>query len=321
MAQPTAALADTRSDLRDSFVEFDLEMDQRGFIAHRVLPVLEVGQQGGSFGKIPIEELLLERDTTRGPRGEYNRGQWKFTPDTFATEEHGWEEPIDDREKAMYATFFDMEVISTLRALDTVLRNHERRTAAALFNATTWTATSVGTEWSTVATATPVTNVASAKKAVWDACGLHANALIINKNVFNNLRRCAEVVDASKAQPFMDVRQRSITEAALSFVFDLDHILVAGGATNSANAGQAASIASIWSDEYAMVARVATTNDIREACVGRTFHWGEDGSDILGTIETYQEAPVRGDIVRARHDVQEKILYVEAAELLDNITA
>jgi hypothetical protein len=69
-----------------------------------------------------------------------------------------------------------------------------------------------------------------------------------------------------------------------------------------------------------MLARVARTADLREPCLGRTIHWGEDGSQIGGLFESYYSDERRSNIVRCRHDVDEKIIYAEAADLLSNIT-
>ena len=109
MPSPTSALSTQRPDLAASLEEFDLMMDAEGFIGHRALPVTPVASQAGSFGKIPIEQLLQNRETSRAAGSGYNRGNWEFEPATYATEEHGLEEPVDDREAAMYANYFDAE--------------------------------------------------------------------------------------------------------------------------------------------------------------------------------------------------------------------
>ena len=106
----------------------------------------------------------------------------------------------------------------------------------------------------------------------------------------------------------------------LASVFDLEEVIVAGPPRNAAIEGQDVSISPIWSNEYAMVAKLARSNDVREPCLARTFHWGEDGSDIGGTVETYRDETIRGDVVRVRHDVDELIMYTEAAQLFDNVT-
>ena len=320
MPSPTSALSSLRPDLAGSFEEFSTEADQMGYIAQKVLPVINVAKASGTFGKIPIEQLLQTRDTKRAPGSGYARGQYTFGTDTFACEEHGAEEPVDDRESAMYAEFFDAELVSARRAYNAVLANAEIRAAAAIFNATTWTSytTGITDEWDDI-TSVPLTDVEGAVQAVYSQSGLWPNALIINRKVFRNLRNVTQVVDRVKYQGFMDVRAGSITVAALSQAFDLE-IIVGGGTKNTAIEGAAASLSPVWSDEYAMVARIPTSNDIREPGIARTFHWAEDGSQIDGTIESYRDEGVRSDIIRVRHDVDEKVLYVEAGHLLSNVT-
>ena len=319
MPSPTSALTTLRPDLAGSLEEFSSEADRVGFIAHRVLPVFETAKQSGTFGRIPIEQLLQTRDTARAPGSGYARGQFTFGTDTFACSEHGAEEPVDDREAAMYAEFFDAEQVSSQRALDAVLRNAEIRVAAAVFNATTWTPTTITNEWDDLANAVPLTDVEARVQAIYAASGLWPDTLIINRKVFRNLRNCAQIIDRVKSQGFMDVRAGNITELALSQAFDLN-LIVAGGTKNTANESATASLSPVWSDEYAMVCKIIQGNDIREPGLGRTFHWNEDGSSIDGRVESYRDETVRSDIMRVRHDVDEKILYTEAAALLDNVT-
>jgi hypothetical protein len=322
MASPTASLATLRPDLA-TFEEFDLEMDRRGFIAQRVAPVIDVASQAGTFGKIPVEQLLQTRTTNRAPGGGYARGTYTFTTASYACEEHGAEEPIDDREAKMYANYFSAEQIATMRAYDAVLRNAEIRMSAAIFNATTWASlrTEVTIPWDTIATAIPITDVDTAVKAVWTQSGMWPNALIVTKHVFKNLRRCAQVIDAiESAGAGRPAWQGAINEQVLASVFDLDYVIVAGSTKNTAREGQSVTFDKVWDDEYAMVCRVATTSDPKEPCIARTFHWADDGSSIGGTVEMYREESKRSDIVRVRHDVDEIVMYAEMGHLLYNIT-
>jgi hypothetical protein len=57
-----------------------------------------------------------------------------------------------------------------------------------------------------------------------------------------------------------------------------------------------------------------------EPCIGRMFHWSEDGSSPGGTVESYRDEIVRGNIIRVRHDVDEVVLYPQAGHLVSNIT-
>lgn len=325
MPSNATSLATLRPDLAESLLEYDLAADRAGFIASQVFPVIEVASQAGNFGKIPIEQLLQTRTTDRASGAGYARGTYTFDDAAYATKEHGAEEPVDDRSQAMYREYFDAELIATQRAYDAVLRNAEIRMAAKVFNASTWTGSSLTTaitnEWDDTATATPITDVEAAVRKIWNNSGLWANALVINRNVFRNLRNCEQVIERINSSGAGDRSMvRDITAQKLAEAFDLDYIIVGGLPKNTAAEGQTASLSSIWSDEYAMVCRIATGNDFREPCIGRTFHWAEDGSQIGGTVESYREEQTRSNIVRVRHEVSEVVLYTEAGHLLSNIT-
>jgi hypothetical protein len=326
MPTPTSSLATQRPDLA-TFLEFDLESERAGYIATQVLPVMSVASQAGNFGKIPLEQLLQQRETRRAPGAGYARGNWTFDKATYATEEHGAEEPVDDREARMYAEYFDAEQVSTMRAFSSVLRNAEQRVANAVFNATTWTGsgltTAITNEWDKNHTsdAVPIDDVEAAVNKVYDASGLWPNALIINRKVFRNLRNLEQIIERINSEGAGNASKPSdITAAMLAQVFDLDFVIVAGTSRNSAKEGQAATPVQIWDSEYAMVCKIATSSDMREPCIGRTFHWSADGSSLGGTVESYRDETVRGNVIRVRHDVDEVILYPEAGHLLSNVT-
>jgi hypothetical protein len=319
MPSPSTSLATLRPDLAGSFEQFDLEMDRQSFIGMKVAPVIDVPKASGTFGKITLASLLQARTTARAPGSGYNRQMWEFTSDTFSTKENGAEEAVDDREAQLYSNYFVAEQLAARRALDVVLRNYEQRIAAAIFNTTTWTGssltTSVSTPWSTVASATPITDVEAAVQKVYDNSGLKANALIVSWKTFRNLRNnttSGQIIDRIKYNGQSNTSQRGVSLQVLAEAFDLDYIFVAGASKNSANEGQTGTISPVWSSTQAMVCRVATTSDIKEACIARTFHWAEDGSSIGGTVESYRDETVRSNVVRARLDTDEQVLYAAA---------
>lgn len=323
-ATPTSSNSTTRADL-PAYFEFDIEMEQREYIGTKVLPVVDTQLQADNPGKVPLEALLQEVDTKRGSNGNYNRGSWQFDRFTYATEENGWEERVDERDEKRYANLLDLELISYSRAMNFIMKNHEKRVAGLVFNATTWNGASLTTgvtnEWDDAVNATPIIDVEAARLKVYNGSGLWPNALVINKKVFHNLRQCDEIIERiNSAGAGSPSKASDITPQMLAQVFDLKYILVGGGSKNNAAEGQAASPVQIWSDEYAMVCRVAETSDMREPCIGRTFHWSEDGSVVGGAVDEYYSDDVRGRIIRVRHDTDEVIMYPQAGHLLSNIT-
>lgn len=323
MPSPSSSLSTQRPDLAGSMLAFDLEMALNGFVGLRIAPAIESARKAGTFGKIPVEQLLKARVTLRSPGSPYSRGNFTFTPVTFSCDEHGAEEPVDDTEATIYADYFDAELVAAQRARDSVLRNFEIRVAALVSDTAVWTGasltTAVSTPWTTTASATPVADVTAAVNKVYDASGLVANALIVSWKRFQSLRNCAEIVDRVKYSGLQDPTRRGISAQALAAVFDLEEVIVVGAPKDTAIEGQTASIGSIWTDSRAMVCRVARTNDVREPCIARTIHFGADGSTVGGTMETYRDEAVRSNIVRNRMDTEELVMYTQAGHLLTSV--
>lgn len=321
MPSPSTQITNLRPDL-GSMYEFDLELNRQKFIGYRVLPIRNVALAADSFGKIPIEQLLKRANVRRGVSGNYNRIDWKFTTDSYATEEFGLEGTIDQRNARKYANYIDAEAATARLVLHQVLLEAELRVAAMTFDTGTFTPTAVSVEWSTYATAKPIDDVEASVRRVHAATGIWPDSLVICEKVFRNLRLCDQVLDRIAATGAGDkIKATDVTTQMLAQVFDLKNIVVAGGTYNSANEAATAALTDIWDDEYAMVCKLADSDMIEEPCLGRTFHWAGDGSQPGGLVETYYEESSRGDVVRVRHDVHEKLVYDELGDLLSNITA
>jgi hypothetical protein len=322
MPAPSSSLATLRPDIAESFTEFDIEQNHRGFVWDQLMPVFDVAKASGNFGRIPVEQLLQQRDTKRAPGSGYARGKWNFVPDVYVTVEHGAEEPVDDNEAQMYADYFDAEQISGLRARDAVLSNAERRVIDALLSTSTFANGAASAVWTNASGATPIDDVEAAIIAIYDACGLWANTIGMSYKTFRLLRNCDQIIERIQSNGAGDrTVATDITVQQLEQVFDIPKIVVAGATENSANEGQAATFGQIWDESKVWIGVTADSNDIRKPCVGRTFHWSQDGSSIGGTVESYRDETVRADIIRVRHQVGEKILYPEAARIITGVKA
>lgn len=323
---PTSAI--TRFELGSTFEEFSLRMNQLGFIGANVLRPRVVSKNAADVGKIPLKQLLQSRSTKRSSGATYARDEFTFDKFSYAVSEYGKEEPLDDGQLAMYGDIIDAERISSDRAEDAVLNEYERDVASTVYNTTTWTGaaltTAITNEWDDAANATPVADVNAAKAKVEEGCGMTPNALVINRKVYRNLINTDEIVDRVKHTARAD--QQTLYNA-IADVLDLKYIFVAGGFKNTANEGQAAALSRIWSDEYAMVCRVAESDDPRESCIGRTFIWDGDGPGAPGDggklaviMEEYREEKVRGTVYRARNNRDIVVMYAQAGHLLSNVT-
>lgn len=318
MPSPSTQLSRSRPDIAASMEEFSLEANNNAMIATKVLPVFEANAQAGNFGRIPVEQLLEAADVERSSGGGYSRGSYKFEEVYYATKDYGREEPVDDRDSHIYSDYFDIELMAANRARATVLVEQEKRAAAITISNSSINTTAAGTVWSTSASATPIANVQAARLAIYGRTGLWPNAMVLSYELFTYLRAVDEVLDRISSSGAGDqTRARDVTVQQLAEVFDLDHVLVAGASKNTAKKGQSASISQIWDRTRCMIATIATSQDLKEPCLGRTFHWAQDGSTIGTVIESYRDESVRSEIIRARHETHEKVIYPEAAQ---NIT-
>lgn len=314
---PSESLATLRPDLSGSLEEFSLSMNREGMIGLLVAPAVDVAKPSGTFGRIKIEELLKSRETRRAPGSGYGRGSGRFETDTYNCKEHGFEEPVDDREAAMYENYIDAEMLATTRARNAVMENFEKRIAALASSVSNTTA--AGTAWTNTLSAEPIDNVREAIKAVRERTGLIPNTLEISWDRFQHLKDNDQIVDRIKHAGIQDPNRGSITLAALASAFGIERVVVAGMMKNTAAEGSAASLSSVWPDNRAHVMVTPRTRDHREPCWIRTFHWAQDGSQIGAAIETYRDETVRSNVVRARMDTDEKVMYADAVEAITGV--
>ena len=307
MVQPTSDTSVSRPELGALINEFrDTEMTAA--IGSRVMPYFPVAEQSAEFPVIPKEVLLKAPDTRRAMRAGYPSSDFEFEMGYYATRENGWEEKIDDRERKLYARLFDAEVVATRRAEKIIQLAKERRIASKVFNATTFTAHSVTNEWDDADNATPIEDINTGKLAVRAACGMLPNTLIISYSTFLNLKNCSDIVDRLLYTfPGEDINR--MTSQQLATIFDIERVLVGGAVYDSADKGQDASIADIWDNEYAMLTICSAGQDITEPCIGRTFIWDKESpGDGEPVVESYRNEGIRSDIIRVRHDSDERLL-------------
>lgn len=311
-----------RPHLGSAVMEF-YNTDITDFIGLQVMPIYPTPDIEGSFPLVPKEALLNVPDTSRAPRGDYKEDDFEYERCKYRCSEYGWKERIDDVERSM----FDREspslagVIATQRAMGILLRSQEKRIANMLFNSTNFSAHAVTTEWDTPATATPIDDVNDGISAFRSQCGMKPDALIISYTTFRDLKVADQVVDQIKYTfPGIDIMNMGANQ--LAQLFGIPRVIVAGGVYNSAGKGIDATIADIWSYEYAMLVKIGNGRDLMQPCVGRTFLWSEDSPDNA-VVEQYRDEDRRCDIYRVRQHVAETLLksYDNTGTVVSNVAA
>jgi hypothetical protein len=314
-----------RPDIGPAFQEIDSDAVAAGFVGLELAPPFLVKLQSGSFPKVPLEAALEEIETARSPKTGYAKSDSQFEDDTFATKEHGAEELIDDRQAAIYADSLQFDIICAARARYKVLNRLEReiKTVVEALGA----ATAVATPWSDAQSADPVADVLNEVDAFKLGCGHLPSAGWLTDKTLRKLALCSAIRDQIKYSGLDDPKlmtdpmKRGPFVQALADLFGLPKLIVAGAVRNTANKGQAFSLANVFTDATFGLIKTPTSQDLAEPCALRTFVWDGDGAGIGGVFETYYSDEKRSQVMRFRMERQVKTLLSVCVRRLTGVVA
>lgn len=277
-----------------------------GLIGMRALPPFMSPVKTGAYTAITRASILRARDVKRAPKSIYNRDTYEGADVSFNCAEYGQEQALDDSERALYMSDFEGELVTAAMARDILLREQEKRVAAALQNTSTFTGSALytdnsGTPWSTAGTDI-VAQVDAARDKVRANSGLEANAVVMSVGHRTNIKKNTGI---KAALQYVARATEAEILGALADLFGVRYVLMGGGAKNTAAENATASISDIWSTLYVWVGVIAETQALSEPCIGRTIIFAPDSSEV--SVEEYREEQTRSTIYRARHNVQELI--------------
>lgn len=308
-----------RPDLGALAYEFSLDAAQRGFIGRLVLPVFNTMLQSAQYPVIPTEAMLAVGETARAPRSAYARGDWEFESADYSCRENGWEEPIDDVERAMYRNYIDAESMATIRATMMVLRSQEQRIVNKVMDTKVLANSAVTKSWNSYADADPLADVQKAKDVMRFKIGLEPNAIVMDKAILRHISMCQAVMERVKYTSPNALRGE-LTIEQLKAYFGVEQIIVSEAVYNSSKKGKAVSINTIWPRDKVLLARVSSGGqDLHEPCLGRTFVWEEDSGAL--TTEQYREEKIRSDVYRVRQSTDECLQCSGAGYILTGVAA
>lgn len=313
---------DPRPDLAVTMQEFPLAMAKEGIIGSELFPTIEVDVQAGNYGTIPNKEITTPASAKRNSDGTYQRMGWEFDDLNFKTEEFGIEIPLDERRANMYREFIDAERFNAELSRFKTMQADEIRKAAIAMNVANFSGQTngAGTAWTNHTTSSPKDNIHAAKMAVYAREGVICNVGWSSWERFEDMRMNSEIIAAIEAsgsgQP---AKLSDITVEMVANAVGLERLLVGGMVKNTANINQNKSIASIWDNTLFGVGYIDLSNNPEMPSLFRQFHWGADGSQIGGVIESYEEARSRSVIHRCRHEVDEQQVVASMGQLITGV--
>jgi hypothetical protein len=318
-----------RADLGAPLMEFRWDHPAPEFIGGEILTDMPVKKKSATFPRLRVETLIDNPDTVRAKGGAYNRGNFELEDDTYLCKNYGFEQVLDDEDRENYASDFDAEMAAVMIGEHRVALARERRIAAAVFNTTTWTGSSLytdksGTPWSTASTDW-IAHVQDAVQAVIAGSGMLPDTLIISQGTWTKLM----TNDKTRAQfPGAPKITIAMIQEVLASLCGLERILVGRAVYNTKPQGSTAAVpAFVWGNgaagtaNYAMVAKLAKKGaDPSTPCIGRSPRW-EPLSASEFVVQQYREEQTESDVFRVKNFLTEKILIPGCGHLLKIETA
>ncbi|MDR0532721.1 MAG: hypothetical protein LBH01_02080 [Verrucomicrobiales bacterium] len=291
---------------------------EKFLIADKIFPVHEVDRMAGWYPRLKIKEgsLLRAESTKRGPTGSYNEISRAVVRDNYRCEDRGLVERVDDVLAEQYADFFDMEVVTARLVSRPVKFDHEREVAGRAFDSEIFT---------TLDPAAPYTEAGLADidfaRDLQDAQErltkqqVEPNTLVLSLQLWNRVRRSVKLQRYLFGDTNLDVK-KLITPQHIADAFMIPNILVAKATYDVSAKGKEPDLRPIWSSDFFGIFNVQA-GDFQLGGVGRTLSWRADVPGGLFATETYRDEGRRGDMVRVRCNVDEKVIDEASGVLVE----
>jgi hypothetical protein len=289
---------------------------EKFLIADLIFPIFSVDRMAGWYPRLKIKEgnLLRAQSTKRGPSGTYNEISRALTRDNYRCEDRGLEERIDDVLAAQYENFFDMEETTARLVSRPVKLDHEKVVAERAFDEgvfTTLPATAPYTE-AKLADLDFAKDLQDAQETLTKQ-QVVANTLVMSLQLWNRVRRSVKLQRYLFGDTNLDVK-KLVKPSDVGAAFMIEHVLIAQATYDASAPGKNPNLQPIWSPDYFGLFNVQG-GDYALGGVGRTISWDADCPNGMFATETYRDEKRRGDMVRVRCNVDEKVVD-EAAGVL-----
>lgn len=295
-------------------------MNQK-FVAGQAARPLLVRSKTGTIGSIERARTMPSLPTlTRAPGASYRRGGVTVSGDSFECLDYGYEHQIPKEHEAMYRSLMQSQIVAGQTVLGELYTGLEYRVATLLCDTAVWTGAALFTDnhaapWDT-AGSDVIAAVAAAKQKVMDGTGLEANALITSANQITNLMMKNTAIRALLSGIVVATPEEM--SRFLGPILGLQHIIGVGAIYNSGNEGDStATITQVWNEDYAMVARVALTDDPSEVCVARSLFWEAMGPGTSADYNVYTEPQTKSTVVQGDLYVDEVVIDKYCGHLME----
>jgi hypothetical protein len=289
--------------------------DSTAFKGLLLAPELPVSAMTGTYPKITVAKGELGRaaNRRREPGTNFNRWQSSIDSGSLTLKQIGEEASIPDEIAMQWDDYFDIEALGAAEGLERLRRGHEMEVAAALMNASTFTATNslVAYQIANKATINFPGDVLAIIRRL-KAKGTNPDTIVIPGVIYDVL------IQSTLLQNFLvgslgagvNVNENTIQRGFA--VNGITSVIVTDSYVNQSDTG-GDTLTSIWSDDYVAVAKIGS-GPLRNGGALRTAFYDKAGPLFMAS--QYRDEKVKSNIIRDEMISNVIVASTKAAELI-----
>jgi hypothetical protein len=257
------------------------------FIADKVLPRVNVGGVQYKWWKWDFGQFITVPDTKIGRKSAPNEVEFNATELPGATNDYGLSDavPVTDSERRPPNQPDPMRV-ATVGTTNLVLLDREKRVSDLVLNAANYAAANKATLSGTSQWSDPASDPVNAILSALDGLVMRPNKAVIGRAVFTKLRQHAKIIAAALPNGGNAAQGGIASLRSIADLLELDEIIVGSSWINTAEKGQAATLARVWGKDalfYYDSPVVLQAGAVSEATP--TFGWTAQAEDRQ--VQTY----------------------------------
>lgn len=297
---------------------FDFESNLRGYVGTKLMPLVPVDKNEGSYYRLTKEHLLQKRpDTKINDEGNFREVSFKWDYSGYNTIDRGLEFRLTDRLKGIHGNDIAIEATGA-KLLNAMLAEEHEEDVIALVNAETPTAASA--VWTTTSTDIigDVSNAISRLRTKLIPIDPAGFKLVVDWSVWKAMKKNVGILDTFGSQERKD--GMTATQARIADILDVGEIVIANSFKNGVPEGGTPSYSGLWTATKAALVCTGTGTGPTDVRWGNTLHWTEAGG-APARFYRYKKENGTADVMRQRIDRTEHIVVSGAIEVISAVAA
>jgi hypothetical protein len=287
-----------------------------GYIARDIAPEVAVRRQSDRyFIHDPEREAFRATNDGRAPGTEAHEVDFRLSSDSYYCDDHALESVVPDEERANADSPLQPEADRVEFLTDKILLNQEILLADRLRAEDALPGIDLGTEteqWDDEEV-DPFAHIAAAHAAILQGAQVLPNTLVLPFAVYSALRNHPKVTSRVSS-----AARAVVGTGTLAELFDVERVLIARTARNSAAAGQAASMEPVWGRD-ALLLHVPARVGIKSLAPVLTFAWSHAGGSLRGhAVQSWREERRKATMIRVQKYYDIKLVAPAAAYIFRN---